>query len=149
MFLGDGGAYLIGALLSFYIIMLSFRNLEVAPFSLFFLVIFPIYELLRTTIRRTFSNSAKAIEPDTKHLHSMIFKFIFALKKNKLYLWQINAISSIFTLFFPLFGCFIGLLTIFFEDYQIYFPLLVLLYLFITELTFYLIEKELKLNNKL
>ena len=48
MFLGDGGAYLIGYMVSLFLIMLSMRNEIVSPFACFILALYPSYEILRS-----------------------------------------------------------------------------------------------------
>jgi UDP-N-acetylmuramyl pentapeptide phosphotransferase/UDP-N-acetylglucosamine-1-phosphate transferase len=76
LFLGDGGAYFLGFLVAAIAVLLTERNDYISPFCSFLIVIYPLYELLRTLIRRVSDQSHRAFEPDDKHLHSLIFKFV-------------------------------------------------------------------------
>ena len=72
IFIGDGGAYLIGGLLSMLVIMLPIEVTGVSPFVCLSLVVYPLYELLRTIIRRLKSRRTLT-NPDNVHLHSLVF----------------------------------------------------------------------------
>ena len=54
IFLGDSGAYLLGALAATLSVMLPERNAEISPFSSLLIVIYPFYELIRSFVRRVF-----------------------------------------------------------------------------------------------
>lgn len=76
IFLGDGGAYLIGAFLSFSIIFFAVRNENISPFYCSLLVLYPIYETIRSFFRRFFVSKSKSFSPDQMHLHSLIYKYL-------------------------------------------------------------------------
>ena len=76
LFLGDGGAYLLGAAVAALVIILPTRNPEVSSFASLLIVSYPIYETIRTYIRRSFSQTHGSMQPDDGHLHSCIFKLV-------------------------------------------------------------------------
>lgn len=74
IFLGDGGSYLIGFLIS----MMSISLVEdhrgaISPFAVLLLVIYPFTEAVFTIFRRKFVHKTKATEPDDLHLHQLVF----------------------------------------------------------------------------
>ena len=73
IFIGDGGAYLIGAVLSFLMIALPYALVAVSPFTSLLLIFYPLYELLRTIARRL-GTGKFVMQPDNTHLHSLLFR---------------------------------------------------------------------------
>ena len=76
VFLGDGGAYFLGALIAGIAVLLPERNADVSPFFIMLTIIYPFYELLRSTVRRIFGKGVSVLEPDDQHLHSLVFKIV-------------------------------------------------------------------------
>lgn len=72
IFLGDGGAYLVGFLIAEISILLVMRNPEVSPWFPLVLVIFPFTETLYSVFRRKFLLNMNASEPDRGHMHHLI-----------------------------------------------------------------------------
>jgi UDP-N-acetylmuramyl pentapeptide phosphotransferase/UDP-N-acetylglucosamine-1-phosphate transferase len=73
IFLGDGGAYLIG----FWIAELSLllvRNPEVSPWFPMLLVAYPVVETVFSIYRRTIVRRSHPGLPDAVHLHQLIFR---------------------------------------------------------------------------
>lgn len=103
IFLGDGGAYFLGAFVGGVSIMLPEQNDSISPFSSFLIVIYPVYELMRSSVRRLVSGDGNAMVPDDKHLHSMLFKLI-ALQFQMARFIQ-NSLASLITMVVPLFCC--------------------------------------------
>ena len=101
IFVGDGGAYFMGAFIAFLAIMLPERNESVSPFVSLLLVIYPSYEMVRSTIRRIVARDTKALQPDQKHLHSLVYQCY--VKRNKTELLNQNARAGLTMLIFPLF----------------------------------------------
>ncbi len=141
IFLGDGGAYLIGSFLSCYVILLSQRSDVISPFASLLIIIFPIYELFRSMLRRIFDKNKNPFQPDSKHFHSLIFKLIkrYSSMKPKF----INPVSSILVLCLPLTSC---LLAIKFYDDQLKLIYTILFYIIIIEIMFLLINFFLSRN---
>jgi UDP-N-acetylmuramyl pentapeptide phosphotransferase/UDP-N-acetylglucosamine-1-phosphate transferase len=75
IFLGDGGAYLLGFFMSELFILLLLRNEgEVSPFFPLLACIYPIFETLFSIYRRWVLRSMPPSMPDGIHLHSLIFR---------------------------------------------------------------------------
>lgn len=75
IFLGDGGAYLIGCYIAELGIMLV-RNNDVSVWFPFLLVLYPIIETLFTIVRRTSKNFKAVGSPDAEHMHQLVYKKI-------------------------------------------------------------------------
>lgn len=71
IFLGDGGAYLLGFLLAWIAVMLPVRNPSVSPWASLLACAYPIFETVFTIARRIWTNSDPGL-PDRHHLHSLV-----------------------------------------------------------------------------
>lgn len=78
IFLGDGGAYLLGFLLAELSILLVARNPEVSPWFALLLLIYPVFETLFCIYRRKFRHGFSPGQPDNVHLHQLIHDNIVA-----------------------------------------------------------------------
>lgn len=74
IFLGDSGSYLIGFIFAYILIKFSQSN-QVSPYYIILLLWYPCFEVLFSIIRRLARNK-KLQNPDTKHLHQLLWKFI-------------------------------------------------------------------------
>jgi len=74
IFLGDGGAYLIGILVALLSILLISRNQNVSPWLAVVINLYPIIETLFSMYRRAGDRSTKMTNADYSHLHSLIYK---------------------------------------------------------------------------
>ena len=102
VFLGDGGAYLIGFVVSFSAILLSERHPEVSPWFVVVLNSYAILETVFSVIRRK-ACGAQITESDAGHLHSLIFGILrYYLKRscNSYSNRRINSLASITIIFF-------------------------------------------------
>ena len=90
IFLGDGGAYMIGFLIAITSILLVVRNPSVSPWFALMVNAYPIFETLFTIWRRTIHQRCSLGHPDGVHLHSLIYRRIMRWVKhdgqNHLYL---------------------------------------------------------------
>ena len=82
IFLGDGGAYLLGFILASLAIQLPARNYDVSPWTSLIFCSHPIIETLFTIIRRI-KNKKSIHEPDNLHLHHLVSEVIDKKIKNK------------------------------------------------------------------
>jgi UDP-N-acetylmuramyl pentapeptide phosphotransferase/UDP-N-acetylglucosamine-1-phosphate transferase len=73
LFLGDGGAYLIGALIAVVSALLIRHHQEVSPWFPFVLVVYPAWETVFSVLRRRLLDGAGAGRADARHLHSLIY----------------------------------------------------------------------------
>lgn len=74
IFLGDGGAYLLGFALAELGILLSVRNPEVSPVFALLLCWYPMLETLFSMYRRKVVRGRPVSMPDGIHLHSLIYR---------------------------------------------------------------------------
>ena len=74
IFLGDGGAYLLGFLLAEANVLLLARNPSVSPIFSLLLCAYPIFETVFTMYRRKFVRGVATAAPDGIHLHTLIHR---------------------------------------------------------------------------
>ena len=109
VFLGDGGAYLLGFLVAELGILLTTRHPQVSMLAPLLLVAYPVFETLFTMYRRRFIHKRSMTQPDGSHLHTLIYR---RLKQGPFdesgvrgstrgnsgtspYLWLLNAVAVI------------------------------------------------------
>ena len=76
IFMGDGGAYLLGFSLAELAILLLYRNPSVSPWFTASLMAYPIVETLYSMFRRKVIAKTKTGLPDDQHMHQLIFSKI-------------------------------------------------------------------------
>ena len=74
IFLGDGGAYLIGSVIAILSILIVARNKDISPWFPAMLLIYPIWETIFSIYRRRFKKKKSALKADNLHLHTLILK---------------------------------------------------------------------------
>jgi UDP-N-acetylmuramyl pentapeptide phosphotransferase/UDP-N-acetylglucosamine-1-phosphate transferase len=74
IFLGDGGAYLLGFIVAQLSVLLTFRNHEISKWFPLLLCLYPVFETLFTMYRRIFIKRVSAGRPDASHLHQLIHR---------------------------------------------------------------------------
>ena len=98
LFVGDGGAYLLGCIIAVMAIFLAERNHNVSSFSSLLIVSYPIYETLRSFIRRTIDKNTNFSVADNRHLHNfvytMLLKGISSNSTDQDKIWIPNATAS-------------------------------------------------------
>jgi UDP-N-acetylmuramyl pentapeptide phosphotransferase/UDP-N-acetylglucosamine-1-phosphate transferase len=80
IFLGDGGAYLIGFLVSSLSILLIARNESISPFIPIIINAYPLTETIFSIYRRKIHHKVKMSIADRGHLHSLIFRRITCMQ---------------------------------------------------------------------
>jgi UDP-N-acetylmuramyl pentapeptide phosphotransferase/UDP-N-acetylglucosamine-1-phosphate transferase len=112
IFLGDGGAYLLGFLLAELSVLLVVRNPEVSPWFPLALLIYPVFETLFSIYRRRILRRHGALRPDALHLHQLIYGRVVnngkwtpadrLARNNRVapYLWTINLFNSLWAIVF-------------------------------------------------
>lgn len=113
IFLGDGGAYLIGFWVASISVLLIARHQDISPWFALLINAYPIIETLFTIYRRKFHQGKSPGHPDGIHLHSLIFRRILnpSLIHNELewfnansrtspYLWIMSSLAIIPGIFF-------------------------------------------------
>ena len=79
IFLGDGGAYLVGFILAELNILLITRNSGVSPLFPLLLCAYPIFETIFTMYRRRVLKGVATGLPDGIHLHTLIYRRVVRL----------------------------------------------------------------------
>jgi UDP-N-acetylmuramyl pentapeptide phosphotransferase/UDP-N-acetylglucosamine-1-phosphate transferase len=74
IFMGDGGAYLLGFWLGELSVLLVVRNPEVSPWFPLMLLAYPVVDTLFSIYRRSLLRSRSAGDADAMHLHQLIYK---------------------------------------------------------------------------
>jgi UDP-N-acetylmuramyl pentapeptide phosphotransferase/UDP-N-acetylglucosamine-1-phosphate transferase len=74
IFLGDGGAYLLGFLLAELSVLLIHRNAVVSPIFVLLICAYPIFETIFTMYRRKVVRGVATAAPDGIHLHTLIHR---------------------------------------------------------------------------
>ena len=75
IFCGDAGAYFYGFAISASVIYLFGTYDDLLSWNAILILIYPSIELLFSFIRKKFFENVSPFTPDTKHLHSLIFRF--------------------------------------------------------------------------
>lgn len=78
IFLGDGGAYLLGTTLAIVSAQLVGRHAGVSPWFPLVLVIYPVWETLFSMLRRATLHRSPIGAPDARHLHSLVHRHLMA-----------------------------------------------------------------------
>ncbi len=74
IFLGDGGAYLLGLWVVELGLLLPHRSFEISPMAPVLVGIYPLLETLYSMYRRKFVRSHPVNHPDALHLHTLIYR---------------------------------------------------------------------------
>lgn len=82
IFLGDGGAYLIGFWVATLSIMLIEKHQEISPWFAILINGYPIFETIFTIYRRKFHHNKGVGQPDGMHFHSLLYRRAI-INKNK------------------------------------------------------------------
>ena len=76
IFLGDGGAYFLGIIISLIVIELSNLNKIISPFFFASLLFYIFFEVFFSFFRKIFFLRSSPLMPDKKHLHMLFFNFL-------------------------------------------------------------------------
>ncbi|MFN3598497.1 MAG: glycosyl transferase family 4, partial [Aquificaceae bacterium] len=107
IFLGDGGAYLVGFLIAEISVLLVKRNPEVSPWFPLLVVAYPVVESLFSIYRRKVLRGRSPGEPDKLHLHTLVYRRLSKIKDKTLrnsltspYLWALSLMGIVPALIF-------------------------------------------------
>lgn len=101
IFLGDGGAYLLGFMLAFLLIMLTQRNYEISAWYGLCIMIYPIFEVLFSIYRKKIVRGTSIMQPDAVHFHMLIYKrLIKSNYKTSIFIWILNIPFIFLPIFF-------------------------------------------------
>jgi UDP-N-acetylmuramyl pentapeptide phosphotransferase/UDP-N-acetylglucosamine-1-phosphate transferase len=74
IFMGDGGAYLLGFWLAELGVLLVVRNPSVSPWFPLLLLAYPVWETLFSVYRRAWRTRQSPGQPDAQHLHHLVYQ---------------------------------------------------------------------------
>lgn len=114
IFLGDGGAYLIGFMIAELSVLLVVRNPIVSPWFPLLLSFYPIFETIFSIYRKKVKRGISPGVPDGLHLHMLIFKRVVRFRADAIclkqrairnsmtspYLWFLSSFATIPSLIF-------------------------------------------------
>ena len=76
IFLGDGGAYLLGFILAWMAVLLPMRHPQVSAWATILVVAYPVLEVVFSIVRRRQREGHHPGQPDKVHLHHLIHRRI-------------------------------------------------------------------------
>jgi UDP-N-acetylmuramyl pentapeptide phosphotransferase/UDP-N-acetylglucosamine-1-phosphate transferase len=79
LFVGDGGAYLLGFLVSETAVLLLIRNPSINAWQVLAICSYPIIEVMVSIYRRKFIRKSNVGSADRLHLHSLIYRRLICL----------------------------------------------------------------------
>lgn len=103
IFLGDGGAYLLGFMIAtLSIVTIQKHTAEVSPFLVPALLIYPLWEVIFSTLRKLFMDHISPFRSDDYHLHQLLYRNRAGGKGYLpvLFILPAQAISSFFVVLF-------------------------------------------------
>ena len=106
IFLGDSGAYIIGFMISYFVIETSIQNNNVSPIFFCILLFYLFFEVLFSFCRKKLSNISPFL-PDKNHLHMVLFRIlntkIFNNKLKSNYFTSVSINVTYMVMIFPTF----------------------------------------------
>ena len=84
IFLGDSGAYFLGAFVAISVIKTSIANPSISPFYFCILLFYLFFEVFFSFIRKISVEKKSPLFPDNKHLHMLIYNILNKKINNKL-----------------------------------------------------------------
>ena len=82
LYLGDGGVYLLSTITGYFLVKLYADNPNISPFFIVNLLWYPSFEILFSLIRKIKAKYSP-MDPDTQHLHQLIFRKFLACFNNR------------------------------------------------------------------
>jgi UDP-N-acetylmuramyl pentapeptide phosphotransferase/UDP-N-acetylglucosamine-1-phosphate transferase len=76
IFMGDGGAYLLGFFMAVISMLLVNRHSAINPFFVLACISYPVMEVIFSFIRKGLINHASPFQPDRNHLHMLVNRYI-------------------------------------------------------------------------
>lgn len=103
IFVGDGGAYLIGFLLSVLALLLVKNRSDVSPWFPLLVLSYPIFETVFSMVRKKIFRQKSVMIPDNYHLHMLVYEIVSSPISKKIGINR-NATTSIIIWGFSLFA---------------------------------------------
>ena len=129
LYLGDGGVYLLSSVTGYLLVKLYFEDQNISPFFIVNLLWYPSFEMLFSLIRKI-KIKFSPMNPDTQHLHQLIFRKLLINFKNRVVFC--NSLTGIIINIYHLIIIYISYLHYTKSLFQIYIILFnVMIYLFL------------------
>jgi UDP-N-acetylmuramyl pentapeptide phosphotransferase/UDP-N-acetylglucosamine-1-phosphate transferase len=113
IFLGDGGAYVLGFWVVSLGLVLVHNSNDISPFAPIVIGIYPLTEALFSMYRRSILRGGSVNEADALHLHSLIFRRL--IKQNKWFKdMSPNLKNALVSLHFAISSILVGVISCFF-----------------------------------
>lgn len=141
IFLGDGGSFFIGTLISLLIIVTYNQSNQISPFYFAILIFYLFFEIFFSVFRKILQGK-NPFYPDRKHLHMLVYKYL-KLSNNKIknHNFMTSLIINIS------YGILITPSFFFYQNdfiCKIYFTILILIYLIV----YYFLNQKIKIYEK-
>ncbi len=105
IYLGDNGIYVLSTFFGFLLIKLYESNSDISPYFIATLLSYPSFELLFSIIRKV-RKKKSALEPDTNHLHQLLFSILKKkIKKNNLSNVSTGLLINFYNVFIAYIAC--------------------------------------------
>lgn len=89
IFLGDGGAYMLGFLIAVLLGILTQQSEDISAWFGLLVMIYPVWEVVFSIFRKL-KNNFPATQPDNKHLHQFIFRKLKSNPLTSIFIWFLN-----------------------------------------------------------
>lgn len=99
IFLGDGGAYMLGFLIAILLGILTQQGEKISAWFGLSVMIYPIWEVIFSIFRKLASNFS-AMQPDDKHFHMFVFRKFKSNALTSVFMWFLNLPFVIFSVAF-------------------------------------------------
>ena len=76
LYLGDNGAYFLGFIYAFILVMIFNKNVSISPYFIILLLWYPGFENLFSILRKMNIKKKSPLLPDPKHLHQLMFIYL-------------------------------------------------------------------------
>ncbi len=139
-YLGDGGSYLLSFLIGYVLINFQIKT-NVSPYYLVLLLWYPAFENLFSILRKIKLPNTSPDQPDTLHLHHLIFKYF-----NKSFNINKYLISSLPGILINLFNIFIFFIGSQFLYSTIHLVLIIVICIIIYIFSYFILKKKLNLK---
>ena len=108
-----------------------------SPFVCLLIIIYPIYELLKSFARRAMKGSRNTMQPDLEHFHSLVFRLME--KKSKFKFLNTNAQSALICILFPILNCSWAIL---FSENKVILILGIIIFICMYELFYFILKRN-------
>jgi UDP-N-acetylmuramyl pentapeptide phosphotransferase/UDP-N-acetylglucosamine-1-phosphate transferase len=129
LFLGDGGAYLLGFALAWIAVILPFRNPSVSHWAMLVICAYPVLEVMFSIFRKQRREGHHPGQPDKVHLHMLVYKRVVLKRFREKSAVILNSLTSIIIWPYAIGSTIIGVV-LYESTLSMFFALLVLIVIY-------------------